>query len=82
MYICTQLCVYVCMYVCMYVYIYIYIYTCMYAYIHVHELFGPKRAFSTSGRALSLRPVHLLRVFLLRVLESNFPGDPYEIIQT
>ena len=23
-----------------------------------------------------LRPVHLLRVFLLRVLESNFPGDP------
>ena len=26
------------------------------------------------GRA-ELRPVHLLRVFLLRVLESNFPGD-------
>ena len=24
----------------------------------------------------TLRPVHLLRVFLLRVLESNFPGDP------
>ena len=24
----------------------------------------------------SLRPVHLLRVSLLRVLESNFPGDP------
>ena len=24
---------------------------------------------------LTLRPVHLLRVFLLRVLESNFPGD-------
>ena len=23
-----------------------------------------------------LRPVHLFRVFLLRVLESNFPGDP------
>ena len=23
----------------------------------------------------SVRPVHLLRVFLLRVLESNFPGD-------
>ena len=23
-----------------------------------------------------VRPVHLLRVFLLRVLESNFPGDP------
>ena len=25
--------------------------------------------------AAGLRPVHLLRVFLLRVLESNFPGD-------
>ena len=24
----------------------------------------------------ALRPVHLLRVSLLRVLESNFPGDP------
>ena len=24
---------------------------------------------------VALRPVHLLRVFLLRVLESNFPGD-------
>ena len=25
--------------------------------------------------SLIIRPVHLLRVFLLRVLESNFPGD-------
>ena len=25
---------------------------------------------------LLVRPVHLLRVFLLRVLESNFPGTP------
>ena len=25
---------------------------------------------------LAVRPVHLLRVSLLRVLESNFPGDP------
>ena len=24
---------------------------------------------------LGVRPVHLLRVLLLRVLESNFPGD-------
>ena len=24
---------------------------------------------------LGIRPVHLLRVVLLRVLESNFPGD-------
>ena len=27
-------------------------------------------------RKCGLRPVHLLRVSLLRVLESNFPGDP------
>ena len=27
-------------------------------------------------RPLVIRPVHLLRVFLLRILESNFPGDP------
>ena len=26
-------------------------------------------------RGLKLRPVHLLKVSLLRVLESNFPGD-------
>ena len=28
-----------------------------------------------SPAAAFLHPVHLLRVFLLRVLESNFPGD-------
>ena len=33
---------------------------------------GPERA----GRWLTIRPVHLVRVSLLRVLESNFPGDP------
>ena len=27
-------------------------------------------------RRRKVRPVHLLRVSLLRVLESNFPGDP------
>ena len=26
--------------------------------------------------AYNVRPVHLLRVFLFRVLESSFPGDP------
>ena len=29
-----------------------------------------------SPHIATLRPVHLLRVSLLRVLESNFPGDP------
>ena len=28
-----------------------------------------------ADREVKLRPVHLLRVSLLRVLESNFPGD-------
>ena len=28
------------------------------------------------SRPLWLRPVHLLRVSLLKVLESNFPEDP------
>ena len=41
----------------------------------------PTPTASPSGGAPRLvrgwvRPVHLLRVFLLRVLESNFPGDP------
>ena len=31
---------------------------------------------------MMLRPVHQSRVSLLRVLESNFPGDPYQIIRT
>ena len=26
--------------------------------------------------SIIIRPVHLLRVSLLKVLESNFPGDP------
>ena len=30
----------------------------------------------TLGGTTCLRPVHLSRVSLLRVLESNFPGDP------
>ena len=36
-----------------------------------------RRATSRSARGVCyiIRPVHLLRVFLLKVLESNFPGD-------
>ena len=47
------------------VYIYIYIYNdvlCVYIYIYIYSSFATER-------------VHLLRVVLLRVLESNFPGD-------
>ena len=31
---------------------------------------------NTAAVSAAVRPVHLLRVFLFRVLESNFPGDP------
>ena len=41
---------------------YMYVCTYIYIYIYIH--------------VYVVRPVHLLRVFLLRVLESNFPGDP------
>ena len=34
-----------------------------------------RRGGSTKQNHTIIRPVHLLRVFLLRVLESNFPGD-------
>ena len=47
---------------CRYIYIYIYIYIWEWA---VRE----------RERSKVVRPVHLLRVSLLRVLESNFPGD-------
>ena len=33
------------------------------------------RSFGSAPEEKEIRPVHLLRVFLLRVLESNFPGD-------
>ena len=32
----------------------------------------------STARENNLRPVHLLRVSLLGVLESNFPGDPLQ----
>ena len=52
----------------------------MYIYIYTH-IFAPDVKFqmgTPSHTSLSspVRPVHLLRVFLLRVLESKFPGDP------
>ena len=65
-----------------YIYIYMYIYMCIYIYIYIYIVipWGRGRDWGApkSGRALvrsALRPVHLLRVVLLRVLESNFPGD-------
>ena len=63
----------------MYIYIYIYVY--IYIYIYMYEVtldtaaFGARPLAATLGGEVPLRPVHLLRVSLLRVLESNFPGD-------
>ena len=53
----------------LYIYIYIYI------YIAFCRRSGPGVP-TQGGNAALIRPVHLLRVSLLRVLESNFPGDP------
>ena len=67
---------------CIYIYIYIYL------YIKFRKTTNPRPFFSTprlakaavldvsAGTRTNIRPVHLLRVVLLRVLESNFPGDP------
>ena len=64
---------YMYMYVCVHIYIYIYIYThiCIHRIaIHIHIAIV-----WLCYDNVELRPVHLLMVSLLRVLESNFPGD-------
>ena len=54
-----------------YIYIYIYI------YIKNTALSSRRRRGARAEvRVALVRPVHLLKVFLLRVPESNFPGDP------
>ena len=53
-----------------YIYIYIHIYTYTYAYMYVYIYYSIYIYIY-----IYIPPVHLLRVFLLRVLESNFPGD-------
>ena len=87
MYVCVYIYIYIHTHI--YVYIYIYIHTHTYTYTHTYRSARRGRA-SCAGRAAPgclntitityynhyLRPVHLLRVSLLRVLESNFPGDP------
>ena len=69
---CMYTCIHVYMYtcVCVHVYIYIYIYTC----INIYECIGTCM-YMCVCMCTSVRPVHLLRVSLLRVLESTFPGD-------
>ena len=71
--------------VCYIIHVYLHLYTYIYiyrererdTYVCAHQLDvhreGPR---GDETVAETVRPVHLLRVFLLRVLESNFPGDP------
>ena len=63
------------MYTCIYIYIYVYTYMLtiqLMSYILTTE---PNiHGYQTEPNMLC--PVHLFRVFLLRVLESNFPGIP------
>ena len=66
------------------IYIYIYIYTHSTHNIYITHIctissqFRPLHALDQPwfGSLPKVRPVHLSRVSLLRVLESNFPGDP------
>ena len=61
----------------MYIYIYIHIYMFnMRATSRVEQFSCAGRSDRDQGQAPdTLRPVHLLIIFLLRVLESSFPGD-------
>ena len=44
--------------------------------IHLFVVFSDSLRTNDSESWSALRPVHLLRVSLLRALESNFPGNP------
>ena len=63
------------MYVCVYIYIYIYRSGMYLTYIGVVPI-------AQSAKGSAIRPVHLLKAFLLRVLESNFRETPCKIQRT
>ena len=71
----TCVCKYVCVYIYVYIYIYIYIY--IHTYIHRYSRWTTHLTLEASCApgVCKIRPVHLLIIILLRVLESNFPGD-------
>ena len=48
----------------------------MITYQSAHRMYAALAADDSARGLIAIRPVHLLRVSLLRVLESNFPGDP------
>ena len=75
---------YVCMYVCMNIYIYIYTYIHIHIHIHTYiheaEVWGSWVVLRVSlhcriVHAYRLSPISLLGLSLLRLLDSNFPGN-------
>ena len=68
---------------CLYIYIYIYnTHMCTYIYIYIHinisinkQHIHTYKVPAVRRKSGAIRPVHLLRVSLLRVLEPNFPED-------
>ena len=68
---------YVCMYVCVYIYIYIYIYMCNRKCRPQpsSRWVGPLSRASLPENP-RVRPIPLLTLSLLTVLDSNFPGTP------
>ena len=61
--------------VCVCVYIYIYYFMILLSYLTINVIIIIILAILLLFDS-NLSSVHLLRVFLVRVLESNFPGDP------
>ena len=78
-YVCICICIYICIYVYMYVCVYIYIYTCICIHVIVSVGCVLLAAFLSLTRAAGhpcLRPISLLMLPLLTLLDSNFPGNP------
>ena len=74
------MCIYIYIYIYIYVYIYIYIYTYVYIYIYIYIYVYNYNSNYMYGRksidCMGVRPISLLRLSLLRLIDSNFPGDP------
>ena len=89
MYMCIHVYIYIYIYICICICAYAYIY--IYIYIYVYSLRKASFQFAHYKRSLlyykcaretrkllnrPLRPISLLTLSLLRLLESNFPGNP------
>ena len=67
---------YVCMYVYMCVCVYIYIYIHMYGRAFVAAPVEPLKSSCLPFDDIMIRPILLLTLRLLRLLDSKFPGNP------